>query len=65
MEGTLIYGYASGVYADRGYLPDDHPPIILQTNCQDRQWIQDTNGGSTLLTSSEFSSGGIITFIFY
>ena len=65
MEGSLIFGTSSGVYADRGNLPSNDQSITLQVNINDRQWIQTTNGGNTLLTPSEFSEGGDILLVFY
>jgi len=65
MEGNITFGSSSGVYVDRGDLPNDDQSIKLQINIGDAQWVQSTNGGNNLLTPSEFSNGGDITLIFY
>ena len=65
MKATLIFGPSSGIYADRGDLPIDDQSIKMMVNTKERQWIQSTNGGNTLLTPSEFSEGGDISVVFY
>ena len=65
MQGSLSYGQSSGVYVDRGDLPIDDQSITLQINIGDRQWVQSTNGGNTLLSPSEYSSNDDILLTFY
>lgn len=59
-QGGLYFGEDCGVWVDRGYM--ESPSVILNASANDQTYVQESNGGNTIL--EDYSSGGNISLVF-
>ena len=64
LQGNLSFGPEAGVYVDRGWMAENDQSIKMTAVANGKQWIQTSNGGTTLLAWNEFEDGGNISLTF-